>query len=121
MSDMKSYKVLVGGEGQAGLVLASDPEEAIRLWRQAGKGRANTKNVTAIASASDAHARLLAHAELLAALIEAASAHGRAFGPEHEVGDLQEILRTCWNKLSPSQQRSVYNHHQEIVEEWGED
>ena len=40
-------------------------------------------------------------------LIEAARRHGEDSEPDHEVGDLQDILRAAWEELTPDQRRWV--------------
>jgi hypothetical protein len=56
--------------------------------------------------------------KLLEKLLEAAAAHGKRSEPDHEVGDLQDILRSCWQLLTSEQQRKAYEKHEEIVTEW---
>lgn len=63
-------------------------------------------------------ARLARAAAPLDELLDAATAHGEASAPDHEVGDLQDILRTCWALLTPEQRTTVYNEHADLVEEW---
>ena len=55
---------------------------------------------------------------LLEKLLAGAKAHGSFSEPDHEVGDLQEVLRTCWEYLSPTQKLEVYEKHKELVTEW---
>ena len=55
---------------------------------------------------------------LLEELLAAAKAHGDESEPDHEVGDLQGLLTSCWNRLSPDQQREVYGEHEDLVAEW---
>ena len=40
-------------------------------------------------------------------LIEAARRHGEDSEPDHEVGDLQDVLRAAWAELTPDQRRRV--------------
>lgn len=56
--------------------------------------------------------------KLLDRLLIAASRHGAKSDPDHEVGDLQDILRSCWNKLTSEQQASVFAEHKQKVEDW---
>lgn len=56
--------------------------------------------------------------DLLDKLFAAARAHGEQSEPDHEVGDLREVLASCWCCLTPDQRRSVYDKHQELVAEW---
>ena len=55
---------------------------------------------------------------LLDRLLAAAAAHGRESDADHEVGDLEAILRSCWERLTTEQQRAVYEEHDGIVAEW---
>ena len=56
--------------------------------------------------------------ELLSKLLEGAEAHGiNSHEPGHEVGDLQEILSSCWAEMSDEQRNKVYEQHKGIVEE----
>ena len=55
---------------------------------------------------------------LLEELLAAARAHGDESEAGHEVGDLQELLASCWARLTLDQQRDVYGEHQELVAEW---
>lgn len=48
-------------------------------------------------------------------LLDAARRHGEEGEPEHEVGDLEEVVLACWKRLSPAQQVEV---HAEIMAEW---
>ncbi len=56
--------------------------------------------------------------DLLEELLAAARAHGEASDPEHEVGDLQGLLASCWARLSEAQKRDVYEEHVDIVRDW---
>jgi hypothetical protein len=51
----------------------------------------------------------------LEALLAAAAAHGKQSEPDHEVGDLQEVLRSCWELMDPRQQREVMDQHRELL------
>ncbi len=55
---------------------------------------------------------------LLDALLTAAATHGRESDPDHEVGDLQDILRTAWAHLTPVQRRAVFAQHEDLVTDW---
>lgn len=47
-------------------------------------------------------------------LLDAAREHAEDSGePDHEVGDLQDILRTCWRLLTPAQRQKVLQEHTE--------
>lgn len=51
-------------------------------------------------------------------LIDAARAHGEQSEPDHEIGDLQEILLSCWEVMTPEQRSRVYKEHADKVEDW---
>jgi hypothetical protein len=51
-------------------------------------------------------------------LFAAAKAHGEASEPDHEVGDLQAVLVSCWARMTEAQRREVWGEHAEIVAEW---
>lgn len=46
-------------------------------------------------------------------LIEAARQHGLDSEPDHEVGDLQSLLRDCWEALDPISAMHIYKKHEE--------
>jgi hypothetical protein len=56
--------------------------------------------------------------ELLEKLLVAAKAHGEESDAEHEVGDLQAVLASCWSRLTEAQRREVCDEHGELLEEW---
>ena len=56
--------------------------------------------------------------DMLDKLLAAAEAHGKESDADHEVGDLQGVLRSCWKRLTPKQQLEVYQEHEEIVAGW---
>lgn len=41
-------------------------------------------------------------------LLSEAKRHGQESDPDHEVGDLQDILRECWERLSEAQAKTVF-------------
>lgn len=53
-------------------------------------------------------------------LLAAAHAHGDASGVEHEAGDIQEVVRECWKRLTPQAKREVMGACGELLAEWGE-
>jgi hypothetical protein len=55
---------------------------------------------------------------LLNKLLDAAEAHGAQSEPDHEVGDLQDILRTCWRRLNSRSQQEVYKVHKDLIDDW---
>jgi len=57
--------------------------------------------------------------ELFDKLLQAAENHGAEEIPDHEVGDLREILQSCWEKLTEDQKREVYEKHLDLVTDWG--
>lgn len=40
-------------------------------------------------------------------LIEAAERHGKDSEPDHEVGDLQQLLRAAWGLMTPDQRQAL--------------
>jgi len=54
--------------------------------------------------------------ELLQRLLKGAETHGLDSEPDHEVGDLQDILRSSFKLLNDSQAMSIYKEHVEIAE-----
>ena len=59
--------------------------------------------------------------EPLEKLLAAAQRHGRVSGMfDHEVCDLQDILRSCWDRLSPEARTEVFDQYKERVHEWPE-
>ena len=50
-------------------------------------------------------------------LLEAARLHGEESEPEHEAGDLIEIVTACWELLSDEQRRAV---HAKVMADWAE-
>lgn len=46
-------------------------------------------------------------------LIEAARQHGLDSEPDHEVGNLQRLLRDCWDALDPYIAQHIFNKHKE--------
>ena len=56
--------------------------------------------------------------DLLEKLLATARAHGEESDPDHEVGDLQAVLASCWRRLTEAQRREVYDEHAELVREW---
>lgn len=51
-------------------------------------------------------------------LLNAAHKHGMESEQDHEVGDLHEILRSCWVRLTPQQRKEVFEEHIQKVEDW---
>jgi hypothetical protein len=47
--------------------------------------------------------------------LAAAEAHGRAAEADHEVGDLQDLLRSCWERLPIASQEDVYREHADLL------
>jgi hypothetical protein len=56
-------------------------------------------------------------------IIKAAANHGRDSEPDHEVGDLQDLLRVAWKIMEPTQRIRLWNHETTagILNEWGGD
>jgi hypothetical protein len=55
----------------------------------------------------------------LEVLLDAAERHGEQSEPEHEAGDLQAIVRSCWALLTPEQRAQVLAEHEELIADWG--
>jgi hypothetical protein len=57
---------------------------------------------------------------LIEAYIAAAEQHGKDSEPDHEVGDLQDMLRVAWSLMTPAQRVSFINHDtpHDIISEW---
>jgi len=53
-------------------------------------------------------------------LIDAARVHGEQSEAEHELGDLQTILRACWEIMDSGQKRELVEEFEELVDEWQE-
>lgn len=51
-------------------------------------------------------------------LLEGARQHGLQSEPDHEIGDLQDVLRFCWTLLTPEQRQQVVAEFKERVDEW---
>lgn len=51
-------------------------------------------------------------------LIRAAQEHGAQSEPDHEVGDLQDILRSCWRAMTVEQRRAVFREYTDRVVLW---
>jgi len=56
----------------------------------------------------------------LEALMEAARAHGQEDDPEHEVGDLQQLLMAAWRIMDTRQRRALFLEFLDLIEDWGE-
>jgi len=52
-------------------------------------------------------------------IIAAARAHGEDSEPDHEVGDLQEVLRACWSTMTQKARLSVAAKFADLVDDWG--
>ena len=53
--------------------------------------------------------------KMLSRLKDGAKAHGEVSAPDMEVGDLYDILDSCWRRLSLEQKRRVYADCEEVV------
>jgi hypothetical protein len=62
---------------------------------------------------------MVTHPKFVEDIITSAYWHGQKSEPEHQVGDLEAVLRTCWALLSPTERMFVYEEHAEILE-WEE-
>ena len=54
-------------------------------------------------------------------LLDAAERHGWSSEPDHEVGDLQDLLFDCWKVMSLKQKKKVYEGAESMLEMWGVD
>jgi hypothetical protein len=52
-------------------------------------------------------------------LIDAARAHGEDSEADHEVGDLQEVLRACWSQMTHAARACVASKFSGLVNDWG--
>lgn len=82
-----------------------------------------TKYLKRMAVATAVDSPLLAVREecpRLSKILGAAQLHGEESEPDHEVGDLQEVLRECWKRMTPAARREVYELEsvQALLEEW---
>lgn len=75
----------------------------------AGRGRGKVRiPVTADDSAGD-----------IERVFAAADEHGSAaHDTEHAVGDLQDVLRACWARMTPDARREVLAEREEWLEMW---
>lgn len=44
----------------------------------------------------------------LESLLSAAREHGEEGDPDHEVGDLTDLVMACWARLTPAQREEVH-------------
>ena len=51
-------------------------------------------------------------------ILLAAQQHGTESEADHEVGDLQQALRACWERLPIDDQRLVFTQLGEWLDEW---
>lgn len=52
-------------------------------------------------------------------LILAAQHHGEdGDSPDHEVGDLQDLLRACWTKMTPKARAEVFREFIDELDDW---
>jgi hypothetical protein len=57
--------------------------------------------------------------EYLDLILAAAEIHGEEADPEHEVGDLQEVIYEMWSVLTDDQKAVVVASTAELVDTWG--
>jgi hypothetical protein len=48
-------------------------------------------------------------------LILAAQHHGEDSESDHEVGDLQDLLRACWATMPPKARRAVFDEYGDMM------
>lgn len=51
-------------------------------------------------------------------ILDAARQHGLESHPDHEVGDLSIVLRSCWRLMSPEHKRTVLEEATDELEMW---
>lgn len=51
-------------------------------------------------------------------LMDAAQRHGEQSAPDHEVGDLQQIISRCFEEMTASQVRSVMRIFTNLLNDW---
>jgi len=56
--------------------------------------------------------------EKLQALFKACMHHGEQSEPAHEIGDLQDILRSCWVRMGQVQRDEVFCEFKNLQEVW---
>lgn len=56
--------------------------------------------------------------KMLLRLFAAAKAHGEESESDHEIGDLQGILYSCWARLSHDARREVFASHAELISDY---
>lgn len=57
--------------------------------------------------------------EYLDLILAAAEIHGEEGDPEHEIGDLQEVIYAMWKVLSEEQKVVVVASTADLVDTWG--
>jgi len=57
--------------------------------------------------------------KLLRRLFAAAERHGNESDPEHEVGDLQDLVRLLWSRVDVSARESIWHAVADQLETWG--
>jgi hypothetical protein len=60
----------------------------------------------------------MARGPFLARLLEACREHGEQSEPDMEVGDLQQIVRDMWLRMTPQQQRAMAPEWRAFIDEW---
>lgn len=58
-------------------------------------------------------------APTLEQVLAAAKAHGERTEPDHEVGDLQDLLWACFAKMPDDLAETVLDDWADFVSEWG--
>jgi len=96
------WTIFVRGKAQPlRVALAADEDEAIGRWRRQTRSTVPRSEITV--------EREGASNDMLEQLVAASAAHGRESEPDHEVGDLQQILRSAWRRLTRAQRRRVHD------------
>jgi hypothetical protein len=120
MNEWRIFK----GKKDIGLFVAKDEGAAREMAEKKGVIRAGERVNVVPNQGKRAALEPRAHDEVrtpehLQELLDAARAHGQEDDPEHEVGDLQQILMSCWERLSAKDRFAVYREYADLVEVWG--
>lgn len=51
-------------------------------------------------------------------LLDAARQHGLQSEPDHECGDLQDIVRKCFETMTPDQCEKIYTEFARLRDDW---
>ena len=56
----------------------------------------------------------------LGRIFAAAEAHGEQSEPDHEVGDLKDVLQQCWNVMDAERRQAIADHWivKDLLADW---